>query len=125
MSSLILHHVCAPLEKSVEGMALCDQIVTGCVNDDLLDNGLALRKRMEVNVQPTVKCWRPSLILPPQLDAIPRWIDSEGFLYIQHLKSSPFCHVDVINKLINWYYTKTPPEPDTICWEEHAPCVAR
>ena len=125
MSSLILHHVCAPLEKSVGGMALCDQIVTGCVNDDLLDSGLALRKRMEVNVQPTVKCWRPSLILPPQLDAIPRWIDSEGFLYIQHLKSSPFCHVDVINKLINWYYTKTPPEPDTICWEEHAPCVAR
>ena len=103
----------------------CDQVVTGCVNDKLLDEGLALRKPMKVNVQPMVKRWLPSLILPPQLDAIPRWIDSEGFIYIQHLKSSPFCHVDVINKLLDWYYSNVSPEPDTICWEEHVPCVAR
>ena len=104
----------------------CNQIVTGCVNDELLDKGLALKKPMEVNVQPIVKRWPPSLILPPQLDAIPRWMDSDGFLYIQHLKSSPFCHVDVISKLLNFHYstatTTTPPPTE---WETFEPCVAR
>ena len=103
----------------------CDQIVTGCVNDDLLDRGLALKKAMGVNVQPPMKTWLPSLLLAPQLDAIPRWIDSNGFLYVQHLKTSPFYHVAVISKLLNWHYASAiPPEP-ICCWEKDDPCVAK
>ena len=101
----------------------CDQILTGCVNDDLLDKGLALRKPMEVNIQPMVKRWLPSLSLPPQLDAIPRWIDSDGFLYIQHVKESPFYHLDVISKLLDWHFSTTTAPPPTD-WEQSEPCVA-
>lgn len=102
-----------------------DQILTECLNDRLLDSGLALRQQMAVTYQPTPKRWLPSLVLPPELEAIPVLIDNEGLLYIQR-QPGPFNHLELITRLLNWHYAKSSPTmKDSSHWEKDEPCVAR
>lgn len=102
-----------------------DQTLTGCLNDELLDRGLALRDPMLVTLQPSPKRWLPSVTLPPELEgARPIWMDDDGLLYF-HRPIGPTNHVRVINTLINWHYEKSTPTPaDLAHWVKDEPCIA-
>lgn len=102
-----------------------DQTLTGCLNDELFKNGLALRQSMAVTVQPSPKRWLPSIALPPELEAIPSWIDEDGHIYIQRIPG-PTNHLELISQLLNWHYAKsTPTLADLEHWDKDEPCVAR
>ncbi|KAI9549848.1 hypothetical protein GHT06_004542 [Daphnia sinensis] len=103
-----------------------DQTLTCCLNDQLLEQGLALRDPMPVTVQPSPKRWLPSVPLPPELEnAIPIWLDDEGFIYF-HRPHGPTNHVKVINKLLEWHYGKsTPTANDLAHWIKDETCVVQ
>jgi hypothetical protein len=103
-----------------------DQTLTGCLNDELIDDDpkLAFRDPMLVTVQPTPKRWLPSVILPPELErAILVWMDDDGLIYC-HRPSGPTNHVATINKLIKWHYEKSmPTAADLAHWIKDEPCI--
>ena len=103
----------------------CDVKVTGCLNDELFEDGLALRQPMFVSVQPSPLRWLPSLSLLHQLEAIPIWITDDCYIYI-HRVPGPSNHLDAIKKLLNWHYARsTPSLAELSHWEKDEPCVAK
>ena len=76
---------------------------------------------MPVNVQPVR--WLQSLMLPPQLDASPIFVDFL-YTYIHHATSSPFYHLETNNKLVNWFHAETTEQPSDN-WVQDEPCIAR
>ena len=64
-----------------------------------------------------------SLMLPPKLDATLIFVD---FLYthIHRVTSSPFHHLETINKMVNWFHATTTEQP-TNNWVKDEPCIAR
>lgn len=79
---------------------------------------------MPVTVQPTPNRWLPCICLPPELEnAVPVWLDDDGLIYI-HQPPGPTNHVSVINKLLEWHYSKsTPTAADLAHWIKDEPCV--
>ena len=76
---------------------------------------------MPVNVQPVR--WLQSLMLPPKLDATLTFVDFL-YTYIHRVTSSPFHHLETINKMVNWFHATTTEQP-TNNWVLDEPCIAR
>ena len=82
---------------------------------------LAYKQVMPVNVQPVR--WLQSLMLPPKLDATLTFVDFL-YTYIHRVTSSPFHHLETINKMVNWFHATTTEQP-TNNWVKDEPCIAR
>ena len=82
---------------------------------------MAYKKVMPVNVQPVR--WLQSLMLPPQLDASPIFVDFL-YTYIHHATSSPFYHLETINNVVNWFHAETTEQPSDN-WVKDEPCITR
>ena len=82
---------------------------------------LAYKQVMPVNVQPVR--WLQSLMLPPKLDATLTFVNFL-YTYIHRVTSSPFHHLETINKMVNWFHATTTEQP-TNNWVKDEPCIAR
>jgi hypothetical protein len=131
----------------------CDSLLTGCFNDFVLDKGFALRSFMPVTIQPLRKHWLPSLgrafiysiiycidsiiihsyyliltvhfslVLNPELECHPSWLEEDGTVLIQQC-SSPHSNLEVINKTINWFFSNSTPSPAELeHWERGDICI--
>ena len=103
-----------------------EQILTKCINDQLVDGEkrLAFREKMLVTIQPTPLRWLPSDTLPPEMEkAMAIWIDEDGLIYI-HRPIGLTNHVAAINKFLKWHYEKSEPTTtDMTHWVKDEPCV--
>ena len=111
--------------KPGEGLE-CDTAETSCVNDELMDLGLALRNVMPVEKSLRIKEWIPALPLPTgrSFQAEPVWVDDSGNIYLHFIGLSSV----VLNKmsvLFNAYLAKSKPTDEDMHWTAGQPCIAK
>ena len=86
----VIRHIRLYYEFVIPAEALTiDQVATGCINEELVNKGLALKKWMIAKVESNVLQWPTSRIALFKFNALTRYIDSEGFLYLVHEKKQP------------------------------------
>ena len=85
----VIRHIRLYYEFVIPAEALTiDQVATGCINEELVNKGLALKKWMIAKVESNVLQWPTSRIALFKFNALTRYIDSEGFLYLVHEKKT-------------------------------------
>lgn len=101
----------------------CDKVLTECFNEFVQEHGFALKTKMPVTIQPLTKHWLPSLVLQPELECEPSWIEEDGTVNIQQ-PSSPYSSLEIITKLLNWFYSNSVPSPDDLGhWSKGQLCI--
>ena len=122
--------------KPGEGLE-CDTAETSCVNDELMDLGLALRNVMPVEKSLRIKEWIPALPLPTAVgshenvndhgrsfQAEPVWVDDSGNIYL-HLIGLSSVVLNKMSALFNAYLAKSKPTDEDMHWTAGQPCIAK
>ena len=112
----VIRHMRLYYEFVIPAEALTvDHVATRCINEELVNSGLALNKWVIAKVESNVLQWPISSIALFKFNELTRYIDSEGFLYVEHEKRSPYSHSKSIKRILHLNYSNSQPMPLDYC----------